>query len=151
MASGSVTFAGRSGPNGNLVVIRHGRRLESCYAHLHRIGAGIRPGVRVKQKQVIGSVGSTGRATGPHLHFAVRRDGRYVNPQRLKLSRLDPVSSSQRPAFDRLVSQRKQRLASIALPADLKQAPAAPLVASRTSQEPAQPWVASRAEPAPLE
>ncbi|MEO0322631.1 MAG: M23 family metallopeptidase [Myxococcota bacterium] len=79
-ADGEVTWAGPKGPNGNLVSVRHEGGYESHYAHLHRIQRGIRPGVEVEQRQLIGTVGSTGRSTGPHLHFGLKRGGRFVNP-----------------------------------------------------------------------
>jgi murein DD-endopeptidase MepM/ murein hydrolase activator NlpD len=79
-ADGRVTFAGRKGPNGNLVVIRHGGGFETAYAHLHRIKGGIRPGKFVKQRELIGFVGSTGRSTGPHLHFGLKKYSRYLDP-----------------------------------------------------------------------
>lgn len=79
-ADGVVSWAGPKGPNGNLVSIRHEGGWESHYAHLHRIQRGIRPGVRVEQRQLIGSVGSTGRSTGPHLHFGLKRNGRFTDP-----------------------------------------------------------------------
>ncbi len=79
-AEGRVTFAGRKGANGNLVVIRHSGGFETAYAHLHRIKSGIRPGKYVKQRELIGFVGSTGRSTGPHLHFGLKKYGRYLDP-----------------------------------------------------------------------
>ncbi|UCF48395.1 MAG: M23 family metallopeptidase [Myxococcales bacterium] len=79
-ADGRVKFAGRKGPNGNLVIIRHGGGFETAYAHLHRIRGGIRPGKFVKQRELIGFVGSTGRSTGPHLHFGLKKYTRFVDP-----------------------------------------------------------------------
>jgi murein DD-endopeptidase MepM/ murein hydrolase activator NlpD len=79
-ADGVVTFAGKKGPNGNLVSIRHEGGYETHYAHLSSFQAGIKSGVKVKQRQVIGAVGSTGRSTGPHLHFGLERHGRFVDP-----------------------------------------------------------------------
>lgn len=79
-AEGTVTFAGPRGANGNLVSIRHANGYESMYAHLSRIERGIRTGLPVRQRQVIGYVGSTGRSTGPHLHFALKQGGRFVDP-----------------------------------------------------------------------
>lgn len=80
-ADGRVTFAGRKGPNGNLVVIRHSGGFETAYAHLHRIKGGTRPGTYVKQRELIGFVGSTGRSTGPHLHFGLKKYSRSLDPQ----------------------------------------------------------------------
>ena len=78
MTSGSVTFAGEQGGYGNLVVIDHGGGWETRYAHeemvLVSVGDEVRPG------DVIGTVGSTGRSTGPHLHFEIRKDGQAVDP-----------------------------------------------------------------------
>jgi murein DD-endopeptidase MepM/ murein hydrolase activator NlpD len=79
-AAGVVTFAGKRGPNGNLISLRHDNGYESHYAHLWRIAPGMKEGVRVKQRQVIGYVGTTGRSTGPHLHFALKRGGHFLDP-----------------------------------------------------------------------
>jgi len=79
-ADGRVKFAGRKGPNGNLIMIRHGGGFETAYAHLHRIKSGIRPGKLVKQRELIGFVGSTGRSTGPHLHFGLKKYTRSLDP-----------------------------------------------------------------------
>ena len=79
-ADGEITWAGPKGPNGNLVSIRHENGYESHYAHMHRIQRGITVGAQVTQRQVIGSVGTTGRSTGPHLHFGLKHHGRFVDP-----------------------------------------------------------------------
>lgn len=121
MANGVVTFAGWSGGSGNLVRIRHSTGLESSYAHLRGVARGVRPGIRVSQKQTIGYVGSTGLATGPHLHFAVKKDGRYVNPQKLDFARLESVPPARRAEFLNVVAERSARLAGIVI------APRAPL------------------------
>ncbi len=81
-ADGVVRFAGRKGVNGNLVTIRHRAGYETHYAHLHRIRRGVKRGTRVKQREMIGVVGSTGRSTGPHLHFALKKYGRMMDPER---------------------------------------------------------------------
>ena len=79
-AEGTVTFAGVRGANGNLVSIEHADGYSTHYAHLHRITPGITRGVEVQQRQRIGQVGSTGRSTGPHLHFGLKRRGRFIDP-----------------------------------------------------------------------
>ena len=81
---GVVTRAQYAGGYGNMVKIRHNSEYSTGYAHMSGFAKGIRPGVRVKQGQVIGYVGSTGRSTGPHLHFEVVRNGRKVDPLRVK-------------------------------------------------------------------
>lgn len=79
-AAGTVTWAGPKGPNGNLVAITHGGGYQSFYAHLHRIQPGITRGVHVNQRQLIGQVGTTGRSTGPHLHFGLKHGSQFVDP-----------------------------------------------------------------------
>lgn len=81
-ADGTVTFAGDRGPNGNLVSLRHVSGYESFYAHLSRFATGLAAGAQVRQRQVIGYVGTTGRSTGPHLHFGLKRRGRFIDPMR---------------------------------------------------------------------
>lgn len=80
VASGVVTFAGWSGEAGRLVKIKHSDGYETMYLHLNGFGPNIRAGARVDQKQVIGYVGMTGTATGPHLDYRVTKNGTYLNP-----------------------------------------------------------------------
>ena len=82
---GVIEYAGRNGGYGKYVRIRHNGTYKTAYAHMHRYGRGIRKGHRVRQGQVIGYVGSTGRSTGPHLHYEVHKSGRQVNPRSVKL------------------------------------------------------------------
>ena len=85
IGDGLVTYAGWKGQYGRLVEIRHVKGYSTRYGHLSRIRKGIRKGRRVKQGQVIGYVGSTGLATGPHLHFEVRYHKKPINPLRMKV------------------------------------------------------------------
>lgn len=83
IADGRVAYAGWRGQLGRAVRLEHGKRrggFSSIYGHLTRLAKGIRPGARVRAGQVIGFVGSTGAATGPHLHLSIRKGGRYVDP-----------------------------------------------------------------------
>src|SRR5262245_14557845 len=82
-ADGTVLQAGREGAYGNLVTIDHGYGLETRYGHLSKYE--VRPGAKVQRGDVIGRVGATGRATGPHLHYEVRVNGRLLNPLQLLL------------------------------------------------------------------
>jgi murein DD-endopeptidase MepM/ murein hydrolase activator NlpD len=82
--SGTVDLAGRHGAYGNTIVIKHTTKHKTLYAHMSRFAAGIRAGQRVNQGQIIGYVGSTGRSTGPHLHYEVRVNDRPVNPTAIK-------------------------------------------------------------------
>jgi len=82
--AGVIMFAGRAGGYGNMVRINHGRGYSTIYAHMSRIASGITRQVHVNQGQVIGYVGSTGRSTGPHLHYEVRIHNKPVNPLTVK-------------------------------------------------------------------
>lgn len=83
--SGTVEYAGRKGVNGILVKIRHNGTFKTAYAHMNGIARGVRRGSRVQQGQVIGYVGTTGRSTGPHLHYEVHRHGKPINPRTMRL------------------------------------------------------------------
>ena len=87
MASGDgvIKKAGWCGGGGNCVVIKHNSTYQTVYAHMSKFASGIRSGVRVKQGQTIGYVGSTGKSTGPHLHYEVIVNGKKINSQKLKL------------------------------------------------------------------
>ena len=80
VADGKVTYAGWRGDYGRFLKIAHAGPYSSAYAHLRRIKKGVRAGAFVKRGQVIGYVGSSGAATGPHLHFEMHKNGRYINP-----------------------------------------------------------------------
>ena len=82
---GSIVYAGRKGAYGNYIRLRHNRLYATAYAHMRRFARGMAKGRRVKQGQVIGYVGSTGRSTGPHLHYEILREGRRVNPFKVKM------------------------------------------------------------------
>lgn len=83
--NGVIDRIGRWGAYGNYIRIRHGStRYSTAYAHMHRFARGLRKGMTVKQGQVIGFVGSTGRSTGPHLHYEVLRNGKQVNPRTIE-------------------------------------------------------------------
>ncbi len=81
---GVVESSEYNGAYGNLVGLRHDSGYQTKYAHMSRFARGVRPGVRVKQGQIIGYVGSTGRSTGPHLHYEVLHHGRNLNPASIK-------------------------------------------------------------------
>ena len=88
---GRVVFAGRNGGYGRTIVLRHGSVYTTLYAHLSRFSKGIRPGKRVEQGQTIGYVGSTGLATGPHLHYEFRVRGAHRDPLSVKLPQAAPL------------------------------------------------------------
>lgn len=99
IADGTVREARWSGGHGRFVRIRHGAIYESGYAHLSRFASGVRSGTRVTKGQVIGYVGATGLATGPHLHFAMYRNGKYINPLTTQLPRAKALSGTALAAF----------------------------------------------------
>jgi len=88
---GKVVFAGRKGGYGKVVILRHGSRYSTLYAHLSRYARGIRSGRRVRQGQVIGYVGQSGLATGPHLHYEFRINGVHRNPLTVRLPEAAPL------------------------------------------------------------
>jgi len=98
---GRVIYRGRKGGFGKVVMIRHGARYVTVYAHLSRFARGVRTGRRVRQGQVIGYVGATGLATGPHLHYELRVDGVHRNPLRVRLPAARPVPKRYRDDFRR--------------------------------------------------
>tara|TARA_B100001027_G_scaffold41087_1_gene26100 strand:- start:466 stop:1758 length:1293 start_codon:yes stop_codon:yes gene_type:complete len=102
MASGSgvVKKAGWCGGGGNCVVIKHNSTYQTIYAHMSKFATGLRSGVRVKQGQTIGYVGSTGKSTGPHLHYEVLINGKRVNSQTLKLPSGKILKGENRKLFE---------------------------------------------------
>lgn len=103
---GEVAIAGTRGANGKLVAIDHEDGLQSFYAHLARFASGIKQGVEVRQRQVIGYVGSTGRSTGPHLHFGLKKGGRFIDPLKYKIQPGRPAPPKYRPALKALIAER---------------------------------------------
>ena len=96
---GKVTFASRNGGYGNVVVIQHGQRYQTKYAHMSKFGRGVRVGRYVKQGQIIGYVGTTGASTGPHLHYEFLVDGVHRDSLRVKLPKAESIKSSEKAAF----------------------------------------------------
>ena len=102
MASGNglIKKAGWCGGGGNCVVIKHNSTYQTVYAHMSKFAKGIRNGVRVKQGQTIGYVGSTGKSTGPHLHYEVIVNGKKINSQTLKLPSGKILKGEERKLFE---------------------------------------------------
>jgi murein DD-endopeptidase MepM/ murein hydrolase activator NlpD len=110
VADGSVLVAGWNGGNGIQVHLRHRSGYETMYNHLSRLGAGVRAGGKVTQRQVIGYVGATGLATGPHLDYRVAKDGRFVNPLGEKFIPGQPLDGAERARFQREARALTKRL-----------------------------------------
>lgn len=99
VGDGTVTFAAMNGASGNMVSIRHNATYETHYKHFSGFAAGVRPGARVEMGQIIGYVGATGLATGPHLHFELHERGRFIDPQGVKFPAADPVPEAEKARF----------------------------------------------------
>lgn len=109
--SGRVSYAGRLGAYGNLVKIRHDDGYETRYAHMKSFRRGIRRGKYVKKGQTIGYVGTTGRSTGPHLHFELRKRGRATNPLRVVQVTTKKLKGKSKTAFLKLKKNYDQSIA----------------------------------------
>jgi murein DD-endopeptidase MepM/ murein hydrolase activator NlpD len=116
VGDGEVIEAGHRGPNGNIVKIRHNGVYTTAYLHLDGFARGIQVGSRVKQGQVIGYVGDTGRVTGVHLDYRVYVNDRPVNPLRLNLPPSKAVEDSLRDEFERQKNKLKEKLEQLKLP-----------------------------------
>jgi murein DD-endopeptidase MepM/ murein hydrolase activator NlpD len=112
-ASGVIQFRGRKGGAGNCVIIKHDNGYQTTYMHMSKFRKGQDVGRRVRPKDVIGYVGSTGLATGPHLHFSVKKSGVYVDPLKIKMSRGSPVAKKDRAAFAGFIAPWVVRLTSV--------------------------------------
>jgi murein DD-endopeptidase MepM/ murein hydrolase activator NlpD len=114
IGSGRVKFTGRKGGYGKHVRVRHNSKYGSSYSHLSRIA--VRRGQVLSQGQIVGYVGSTGLATGPHLHFEFYVHGRYANYRRQKFPRTDPIATAERADFDAQVARFSPLLEGVSAP-----------------------------------
>jgi len=125
-APGTVSFIGPAGAAGNLVRILHPGGIETGYAHLSRFAEGLKVGDGVRRMQVIGYVGSTGRSTGPHLHFSASRDGVFFDAETLNLDGMRSLSGAELEAFRPLLAKYDPMLDGIAMPERYAPLPATP-------------------------
>jgi murein DD-endopeptidase MepM/ murein hydrolase activator NlpD len=114
MADGTVLHAGWKGGYGNTVVLRHANGYQTLYGHLHSLK--VKAGARVQQKQEIGTVGSTGLSTGPHLHFEMLLRGQHLNPVKQRFPAADPVPGGELPEYLRQIQPLTERLLGIRVP-----------------------------------
>lgn len=135
VANGVVVSAGFAGQGGRTVVLRHGSGYETYYLHLSSIANGIRKGARVAQGEVIGRVGMSGLATGPHLDYRIKKNGVFVNPLR-EHERMPPGEPIAPEFMDLFKEERDRALA---------------LLASRPQPEPGSPEAHPQPEPGPAE
>jgi murein DD-endopeptidase MepM/ murein hydrolase activator NlpD len=116
-ASGTIVHRGEAGGAGNLVMIRHDGGVETAYMHLSKFVAGQQVGQHVDAKTVIGYVGATGLATGPHLHFGVKQDGVFIDPTKLVPVRNRSIAERDSQAFHDQIGKLGAQLDAIAIPA----------------------------------
>jgi murein DD-endopeptidase MepM/ murein hydrolase activator NlpD len=114
-ASGTLRTVGDGGPCGNMVQIEHAGNIVSSYCHLSRF-APIHAGDHIEQRQLVGYVGQTGRATGPHLHFAVKRGEMFIDPMSMKLDGVHVLPPKEKEDFDDYKGEMDSALDAIALP-----------------------------------
>ena len=110
---GVVEYIGRNGGYGKYIRIRHNSNLKTAYAHLSRYEKGLNKGDRVRQGEVIGRVGTTGRSTGPHLHYEVQVNGKQVNPRSVKLPTGEKLKGDMLVAFKKHVKKHQARYAML--------------------------------------
>jgi murein DD-endopeptidase MepM/ murein hydrolase activator NlpD len=113
---GTVSFIGPAGAAGNLVKVMHPGGIETGYAHMSRFAEGLKVGDKVKRMQLIGYVGSTGRSTGPHLHFSASRDGTFFDPETLNLDGMRTLTPEEREAFRPIMAKYDAMLDGVPLP-----------------------------------
>ena len=109
-ADGMVSFVGRHGGHGNVVIIDHQSRYTTVYGHLSRYASGIHRGQRVSQGEIVGYVGTTGLTTGPHLHYEFKISGQHRDPLRVALPDGAPISAAQKPVFLEAANNLAQQL-----------------------------------------
>jgi len=108
-ADGSVEFVGVQSGYGNVVVLKHDHTYSTVYGHMQGFAAGIKRGQPVKQGQVIGYVGMTGLASGPHLHYEFKRNGVQVDPQSAEVPLARPLPAAEKQRFAEQLSQLTQQ------------------------------------------
>ncbi|WP_437315483.1 peptidoglycan DD-metalloendopeptidase family protein [Sorangium sp. So ce385] len=133
---GVVEWVGPAGPSGNLVTVLHPNGVSTGYAHLSRYAPGIKVGMKVGTHQLVGYVGSTGRSTGPHLHFSAKKDGKYFDAETLQLDGERVMPGVDRAAFAAAKEALDKRLDAIPLPEPPPE-PVKPEVAEPTPPPPA--------------
>jgi murein DD-endopeptidase MepM/ murein hydrolase activator NlpD len=112
VANGTVIFAGPNGDLGNYVEIRHVNGLTTGYGHLSRIAPGVATGRAIRQDEIVGYVGHTGLATGPHLHFLMTRGGKAINPLSMKSEPAIPMDGNLKPQFMAHIAEWQGKLGS---------------------------------------
>ena len=120
IGDGVVTSVKYEGAGGNTVRIRHNSVYSTAYLHLSKYAKGLKAGQRVKQGEVIGYVGSTGRSTGPHLDFRVWKNGTPINPLTMDSPPAEPIKEDNKPAFEEAIKSYQQMVTNVAVIEDAK-------------------------------
>jgi len=105
-----VEFAGQKGGYGNVIVLKHNNGVSTVYGHLSRFAAGLRRGAKVSQGEIIGYVGMTGVATGPHLHYEFLLNGKHYDPMKVALPKANPIEAHNKAEFDNISNQLSAQL-----------------------------------------
>jgi murein DD-endopeptidase MepM/ murein hydrolase activator NlpD len=105
-----VDFVGQKGGYGNVIVLKHDNGVSTVYGHLSRFSAGLRRGAKVAQGEIIGFVGMSGLATGPHLHYEFLLNGKHHDPMKVALPKADPIEPQHRIAFNTISQQMSAQL-----------------------------------------
>ena len=111
--NGTIKYAGRRNGCGNEIVIQHTNDYSTRYCHLDKFHSGIKKGKKVLQGETIGYVGSTGLATGPHLHYEFKIGNKHIDPIKLKLPSAEPIGNNLKSDFDKLVNNNKLMLSKL--------------------------------------
>ena len=111
--NGTVHYSGRRNGCGNEIVIKHSNDYSTRYCHLSKFKSGIKKGTKVIQGETIGFVGSTGLATGPHLHYEFKIGNKHVDPVKLQLPSAEPISQNLRSDFDKILKENKLLLSKL--------------------------------------
>ena len=111
--NGTVHYSGRRNGCGNEIVIKHSNDYSTRYCHLSKFKSGIKKGTKVIQGETIGFVGSTGLATGPHLHYEFKIGNKHVDPVKLQLPSAEPISQNLRSDFDKVLKENKLLLSKL--------------------------------------
>ena len=113
IGDGVITSMKYEGAGGNTIRIRHNSVYSTAYLHLSGYAKGLKTGQRVRQGQVIGYVGSTGRSTGPHLDFRVWKNGRAINPLKMQAPPAEPLKAANKEAFEKAYEKYKAQIDTI--------------------------------------
>jgi murein DD-endopeptidase MepM/ murein hydrolase activator NlpD len=105
-----VEFVGVKGGYGNVVILKHANNVKTVYGHMSRFAPGLKRGAKISQGQLIGFVGMTGMATGPHLHYEFMQNGQHKDPMKVALPKANPLPANQKAAFDQLTAQMSNQL-----------------------------------------